>query len=76
MIGEAGDAGGEHDADGDFCVRESADGVEAAWALVDPILGAWREAPPSPFPNYSAGSAGPLKAMQLIESDNRQWRPL
>jgi len=30
VVGEAGDAGGEHDADGDFCIGQGADGVEAA----------------------------------------------
>lgn len=61
---------------GEATLFDRADGVEAAWALVDPILQAWEESPAPQFPNYPAGSAGPLAAEQLVEADGRQWRPL
>ena len=61
---------------GEATLFDRADGVEAAWALVDPILEAWQEPPAQPFPNYPAGSSGPLAAEQLLEEDGRHWRPL
>jgi len=60
---------------GDATLFDRADSVEAAWGLVDPILDAWKNAPP-PFPNYPAGSQGPAAADDLTASDGRHWRPL
>jgi glucose-6-phosphate 1-dehydrogenase len=61
---------------GDATLFDRADSVEAAWALVDPILEAWKHAPPPRFPNYAAGSHGPQAADDLIAAESRQWRPL
>ncbi|MGH9712571.1 MAG: glucose-6-phosphate dehydrogenase [Candidatus Acidiferrales bacterium] len=61
---------------GDATLFDRADSVEAAWALVDPILEAWRSAPAPPFPNYPAGSEGPRAADDLTASDGRKWRSL
>jgi glucose-6-phosphate 1-dehydrogenase len=62
---------------GDATLFDRADSVEAAWALVDPILDAWRDsASASRFPNYAAGSAGPEAAHDLLASEGRSWRPL
>ncbi|MGA8221130.1 MAG: glucose-6-phosphate dehydrogenase [Candidatus Acidiferrales bacterium] len=61
---------------GDATLFDRADSVEAAWALVDPILDAWRGASAPPFPNYPAGSAGPRAADDLTVSEGRRWRPL
>jgi glucose-6-phosphate 1-dehydrogenase len=61
---------------GDATLFDRADSVEAAWALVDPILEAWRTASPPPFPNYPAGSEGPRAADDLTASDGRHWRAL
>ncbi len=58
---------------GDATLFDRADGVEAAWALVDPILGAWRDMKPK-FPNYAAGEWGPREADELLERDGRHWR--
>jgi glucose-6-phosphate 1-dehydrogenase len=58
---------------GDATLFDRADGVEAAWALVDPILDAWRNQKPS-FPNYAAGTWGPREADELLERDGRHWR--
>ena len=58
---------------GDATLFDRADGVEAAWALVDPILDAWRNQKPD-FPNYAAGSWGPKAADELMERDGRTWR--
>jgi glucose-6-phosphate 1-dehydrogenase len=61
---------------GDATLFDRADSVEAAWALVEPLLEAWKGASAPPFPNYPSGSAGPRAAEDLIASDGREWRPL
>jgi glucose-6-phosphate 1-dehydrogenase len=48
------------------------DEVEAAWAWIDPILGAWARSGETPKP-YTAGSWGPSAAVALIERDGRTW---
>ena len=61
---------------GDATLFDRADSVEAAWALVDPILRTWQGASPPPFPNYPAGGEGPRAADDLTVSEGRHWRPL
>ena len=56
-----------------FAERE---GVEATWALMTPVLEAWKQAKPSDFPNYDAGSWGPKCADELLEKDGRKWYKL
>ena len=58
---------------GDATLFDRADGVEAAWALVNPILESFAEHKPK-FPNYAAGTWGPHEADQLLERDGRHWR--
>ncbi len=59
---------------GDATLFDRADGVEAAWALVDPILKAWQRVRSPSVPNYAAGSWGPREADELLERDGRHWR--
>ncbi len=59
---------------GDQTLFDRADGVEAAWALVDPLLQAWDADRSIVFPNYPAGSWGPKEAEDLIQRDGRAWR--
>jgi glucose-6-phosphate 1-dehydrogenase len=61
---------------GEATLFDRADSVEAAWALVDPILQAWKNGAAPAFPNYAAGSAGPQAADNLAEADGRHWRAL
>jgi glucose-6-phosphate 1-dehydrogenase len=61
---------------GEATLFDRADSVEAAWALVDPILEAWQKGTAPAFPNYAAGSAGPQAADELAESEGKHWRPL
>jgi glucose-6-phosphate 1-dehydrogenase len=61
---------------GEATLFDRADSVEAAWALVDPILQAWQNGEAPAFPNYAAGSAGPQAAQDLAEGDGRHWRAL
>ena len=72
---------------GDSTLFTRRDEVEAAWALMTPLLEAWgrvdtpagvaggsvgnRDVPLCPYP---AGGWGPAEADALIERDGRQWR--
>ncbi|HKV04718.1 MAG TPA: glucose-6-phosphate dehydrogenase [Candidatus Acidoferrales bacterium] len=59
---------------GDPTLFQRADMVEASWTVVQPILDAWKTAPPRDFPNYAAGSWGPAQADELLRRDGRDWR--
>ena len=58
---------------GDATLFDRADSVEAAWALIDPILEAWKNSPPPSFPNYAAGSGGPKEADELVVTEGQRW---
>jgi glucose-6-phosphate 1-dehydrogenase len=49
------------------------DEVEEQWSLVDAVISAWRRDRPA-FPNYAAGTWGPVSAEELIHRDGRSWR--
>ena len=51
---------------GDATLFTRSDEIEEQWALVDAIVAAWRRDTPS-FPNYPAGTWGPLAAQELVE---------
>ena len=59
---------------GDGTLFARSDQVEAAWALVDPIVGAWEARAPERFPNYAAGTWGPAAADELLARDECRWR--
>ena len=61
---------------GDGTLFQRADQVEAAWAVVDPILTAWAAETPKDFPNYASGSAGPTASDELLRRDGRKWRAI
>jgi glucose-6-phosphate 1-dehydrogenase len=58
---------------GDATLFDSGDNVEAAWALVDPILDVWSATKSASVPQYASGSWGPAEADALIERDGRHW---
>jgi glucose-6-phosphate 1-dehydrogenase len=58
---------------GDATLFDRADGLEAAWSLVDPILQAWSGGN-AQVPVYAAGSWGPRESDELLERDGRYWR--
>ncbi|MGB5473780.1 MAG: glucose-6-phosphate dehydrogenase [Gammaproteobacteria bacterium] len=60
---------------GDSTLFKRADHIEASWALVEPVLDVWSALPPRDFPNYAAGSWGPVAAEELLRRDGRAWRP-
>lgn len=59
--------------DGDATLFMRADQVEAAWAIVMPIIEAWSTRKPLHFPNYSPDSWGPEDAEALIARDGHNW---
>jgi glucose-6-phosphate 1-dehydrogenase len=52
-----------------------ADGVEAAWRAVEPLLEAQNECAAASFPNYKAGSWGPRAADELLAREGNEWLP-
>jgi glucose-6-phosphate 1-dehydrogenase len=58
---------------GDATLFDSGDNVEAAWALVDPILDVWSATKSASVPQYASGSWGPAESDALIERDGRHW---
>ncbi|KQP94901.1 glucose-6-phosphate dehydrogenase [Methylobacterium sp. Leaf113] len=58
---------------GDATLFQRADSIEAAWAVVDPLLKAWIDAP---VEFYSAGSDGPEGATALLAAQGHRWLPL
>jgi glucose-6-phosphate 1-dehydrogenase len=58
---------------GDATLFQRADMVEAGWSVIQPILDVWHALPARGFPNYAAGSWGPIEAEELMEKDGRSW---
>ncbi len=50
------------------------DEVEAEWRIITPIEEAWAKLPAPSFPNYAAGTDGPVQADALIGGDHRWHR--
>jgi glucose-6-phosphate 1-dehydrogenase len=61
---------------GDATLFQLAEGVEAGWRVVQPLIDAWRDAGAKDLPTYKAGSEGPEEADQLLARDGRRWRPI
>jgi glucose-6-phosphate 1-dehydrogenase len=59
---------------GDATLFQRADMVEAGWSVIQPILDVWHALPARGFPNYAAGSWGPIEADELLQKDGRAWR--
>jgi glucose-6-phosphate 1-dehydrogenase len=61
---------------GDATLFTRTDEVEAAWAVIDPLLALWEEGGGGAMASYAAGSSGPREADELIARDGFAWRPL
>jgi glucose-6-phosphate 1-dehydrogenase len=68
---------------GDASLFTRADEVEAAWAIVTPIITAWHawdadglEEGPGSLQFYESGTWGPEAGDRLIEREGRRWRRL
>jgi glucose-6-phosphate 1-dehydrogenase len=59
---------------GDQTLFHRMDIVEAGWAIVEPVLEAWRADARTPLYTYQPESWGPGEADLLIEHDGRAWR--
>jgi glucose-6-phosphate 1-dehydrogenase len=57
---------------GDQTLFTRSDEVEEQWALVDAIVASWARDRPA-FPNYPAGTWGPVAAEELMRRDGREW---
>jgi glucose-6-phosphate 1-dehydrogenase len=58
---------------GDATLFTRADEIEEQWALVDAMIAGWQRDRPA-FPNYAAGTWGPVEADDLLHRDGRSWR--
>ena len=58
---------------GDPTFFARADEVEAAWAIIEPLITEWAAEKSPDFPDYAAGSSGPAKADELLARDGRCW---
>lgn len=59
---------------GDSSLFARKDGIEAMWQIADTIKKGWENCTKPQFPNYKAGTWGPLSAEEFIQKDGRQWR--
>jgi glucose-6-phosphate 1-dehydrogenase len=59
---------------GDATLFTRWDAVEAAWQVVMPVLDRWTMLRDTSFPNYSAGSQGPISSDAMLEEDDEEWR--
>jgi len=49
--------------------------AEASWIFADKII-QHRGQDLAQFPNYSAGSMGPVRSFELLARDGRKWRDI
>jgi glucose-6-phosphate 1-dehydrogenase len=61
---------------GDATLFNRADGVEAGWEVVQPILDLWHDDKSVLLETYAAGSEGPEAADHLLWRSGRRWRPV
>ena len=62
--------------EGDQTLFARADWIYRAWQIVSPVIDHWASRKPHDFPNYAAGSWGPLAAEGLLRADGREWKTL
>ena len=59
---------------GEATLFQRSDNVELSWSVLSPILDVWKALPTRNFPNYAAGTWGPVEADNLMKKDGRYWR--
>lgn len=59
---------------GDSTLYARTDGVEAAWAFIDPILNQWSQDPKIKLYGYPAGTWGPPESSLLFDDEDEDWR--
>ena len=60
---------------GDASLYARNDEVEAAWSLITPVLHAWQNLSCPLFPNYPAGTWGPVAAQKLMAGEPISGHP-
>jgi glucose-6-phosphate 1-dehydrogenase len=58
---------------GDLTLFVREDTIEQMWSVVDPIDALLDQMAPKDYPNYPAGSWGPVTAQELLEREGRAW---
>lgn len=58
---------------GDSTLFARKDEVAESWRLLTPVLEHWAESPPQDFPNYPAGTWGPVSADILLAKSGHEW---
>lgn len=58
---------------GDASLFARSDEVELAWAIIDPIIAAWRSPASPPMHTYEAGNWGPIESSEWLEKQGRNW---
>jgi glucose-6-phosphate 1-dehydrogenase len=61
---------------GDSTLFARSDEVAHSWEIFTPLLEYWDAHPIKDFPNYAAGTWGPVQADEMIAKDDRAWRVL
>ncbi|MGK5593869.1 MAG: glucose-6-phosphate dehydrogenase [Parachlamydiaceae bacterium] len=61
---------------GDSTLFARDDEVLESWKLLTPILDYWQSVKHPEFPNYPAGSWGPIEADRMLLTSGREWRVL
>ena len=60
---------------GDASLFARSDGIEIAWALIDPVLTGWEQTPDaSPLHTYKPGTWGPAASDELLARAGHVWR--
>ena len=58
---------------GDPSLFTRADGIETAWAIIDPLIRSWEDHETGDLSVYEPGSWGPPEAGDLLARDGRGW---
>ena len=58
---------------GDPSLFTRADGIEAAWSIIDPLIQSWEDQSTEKLSTYEPGSWGPLEADALLSREGRRW---
>lgn len=58
---------------GDASLFARSDEVELAWAIIDPIIGAWRSPAAPPMNSYPVEGWGPSESADWMWKDGRNW---
>lgn len=59
---------------GDNTLFARDDEVFTSWKLLTPVLKHWKASTADNFPDYPAGTWGPVAADEMLEKTGRQWR--